>query len=344
MPLPSSTRPAGGVSGPTAGTTRWHSLDVLKGLALWAMIAHHFQEWTAGEVDGRFVGFDHFAVTDLAPPLFAVSLGAAAVVVGDRTDTWHALRGPSWRWAQILVVGLAIDLAVHEGVISGRGVLPTLAILGLSITLAVAAGARHPWIWWTVAGGSAVLAVPATETVGDDPLHLLLNGPFSLPVYAVFAASGAAVAAHGLGREERALPLVRSAVGVLGVGLVAGTQAGGVVAPEGVWPPTRYPGHLGFTLWGVVTSLLVWAAARQALGPERALGQAIARAGRRTLLVFAAHYVVRIVLKQAGLSGQLDTWRWGTATWVAVAAVCAATTMRPRPSGHQPARAHNIVT
>jgi hypothetical protein len=330
VPVPSSTRPASGESRPTPRTTRWHSLDVLKGLALWAMIAHHFQEWTAGEVDGRFIGFDHFAITDLAPPLFGVGLGAAAVVVGDRLDTWRALRHPSWRWTQIFLVGLAIDLATHEGVIKGRGVLPTLAILGLSITMAVAAGMHQPWAWWAVAVGGAVVAVPATEMVGRDPWHLLVNGPFSLPVYAVFAASGAAVAAHGLGRSEHSLPLVRSAVGVLVVGLVAAILGRGVVAPKGVWPPARYPGHLGFTLWGVVASLLIWAAARQGLGPERALGQAIARAGRRTLLVFAAHYVVRIALKQADLTGQLDTWRWGIVTWAAVAAVCAATTVPSR--------------
>ncbi len=334
MSVPSPTRPADGESGPTARATRWHSLDVLKGLALWAMIAHHFQEWTGGEVDGRFVGFDHFAITDLAPPLFAVGLGAAAVVVGDRIETWRALGRPTWRWTQILLVGLAIDLATHNGVIAGRGVLPTLAILGLSITVAVAAGLRRPWAWWLVAGGGAVLAVPATQLVGRDPLHLLLNGAFSLPVYAVFAASGAAVAAHGLGRPEHDLPLVRSAVGVLIVGLVAATLGRGVVAPEGVWPPARYPGHLGFTLWGVVASLLIWAAARRLLPPDRPLGDAVARAGRRTLLVFAAHYVVRIALKQAGLTGELDTWRWGLATWAAVAAVCAATTIPrsvPRP-------------
>lgn len=330
MAVPSPTRPASGESQPSVRTSRWHSLDVLKGLALWAMIAHHFQEWTGGEVDGRFVGFDHFAITDLAPPLFAVALGAAAVVVGHRIETWRALARPAWRWTQILLVGLAIDLATHNGVIAGRGVLPTLAILGLSITVAVAAGVRRPWVWWLVAGGGSVLAVPATELVGHDPLHLLLNGAFSLPVYAVFAASGAAVAAHGVGRPEHDLPLVRSAVGVLIVGLVAATLGRGVVAPEGVWPPARYPGHLGFTLWGVVASLLIWAAARRLLPPGRPLGDAIARAGRRTLVVFAAHYVVRIALKQAGLTGELDTWRWGLVSWAAVAAVCAATTIPRR--------------
>lgn len=326
MPVPSSTRVTVEDASPKARSTRWHSLDVLKGLALWALIAHHFQKWTGGEIDGRFIGFDHYVVTDLAAPLFAIALGAAAVVVGDRIERWGDLTRPVWRWIQILLVGLAIDLVTH-GAIEGRGVLPTLAILGLTINLAVAAGVRQPWAWWAVAAACAVLAVPATDVGGDDPLTLLVHGPFALPVYGVFAAGGAAVAAHALGRPERALPLVRSALGVLAVGLAAATLGGGVVAPKGVWPPARYPGHLGFTLWGLVASLVIWAAARQLLPGHRALGAAAARAGRRTLLVFAAHFAVKLALRQADLIGELDTWRWGIATWVAVAAVCAATTI-----------------
>lgn len=311
-------------------TQRWHSLDVLKGLALWGMIAHHFQEWTAGEVHGRFVGFERFVVTDLAPPLFAVALGAAAVVVGDRIGTWAGLVRPVLRWLQILVIGLGIDVVVHDGTLRGNGVLPTLAILGLVITVTVAAGLRRPWVWWTVAAACAVIAVPATEMAGDEPLHLLVNGPFSLAVYGVYAASGAAVAAHGLGRSERALPLVRSAAGVLVVGLALAGLAEAQVAPGGAWPPARYPGHLDYTLWGVLASLVIWAAARSVLPATRALGVGAARAGQRTLLVFTAHFAGQVVLRRAHLTGQLDTWRWGLLTWAAVAVVCAATTIPRR--------------
>jgi len=338
MLAPSSASPAtDDVPHPPAHPVRWHSLDVLKGLALWAMITHHFHKWTGGEVDGRFVGFDHFVVTDLAAPLFAVALGAGAAVVGDRVDGWSDLAAPVRRWGQILLVGLAIDLATHRA-IEGRGVLPTLAVLGVAITVAVAAGLRRPWTWWIVAGTCAVVAVPASTVLGDDPLRLLLSGPFALPVYGVLAAAGAALATHGLGRPESALPLARAAVGVLVVGLAAAAVGGGVVAPRGVWPPARYPGHLAFTLWGLVAALAIWAAARALLVPGP-LGSAVARAGRRTLWVFAGHFAVKLALQQLGLLGDLDTWRWGLVTWAAVAAVCAATTI-PRPA---PRRA-NIVT
>lgn len=315
-----------------AGTPRWHSLDVLKGLALWAMIAHHLNKWAGGDIDRRFIGFDHFIVTDLAAPVFAVALGAAAVVVGSRVDTLSDLRGPVWRWAQILALGIAIDIATHRGDLEGRGVLPTLAILGLVITLAVAAGGRRPTVWWPAAAACVMVAVPATRVGGNDVLGLLVSGPFSLPVYGVFAAAGAAVATHGLGRAERDLPLLPAAGVVLVVGVVAGTIAGGVVAPEGLWPPARYPGHLGFTLWGLVASLLVWAIVRSLLPVGGWLSEAAARAGRRTLLVFGGHFLVKVALQRADLIGQLDTRRWGIVVWLVVIGLCAASALPAHPA------------
>lgn len=331
MSVLSPTRPTADAAADAQAPPRWHSLDVLKGVALWAMIAHHFQKWTGGEVSERFIGFETFVVTDLAAPVFAVALGATAMVVGARTATWTDLRVPTWRWAQVLLLGLAIDV-VMDGTIESRGVLPTLAILGLVVTLAAAAGVRRPWAWWAAAGSCVVAAVPATRIVGDAAAWHLLNGPFSVVVYGVFAASGAAVAAHNLERPERSLPLVRATVGVLVAGLVAAAIAGGAVAPEGIWAPARYPGHLGFTLWGLVGSFVVWAIVRRALPAGTTLGDAAARAGRRTLVVFGAHLVVRFALHRAGLLGDLDSWRWGLVTWTAVLAVCAASAApRRRP-------------
>lgn len=306
----------------TSAPTRWHSLDVLKGVALWAIIAHHFHKWAGGSVHDRFVGFDGFVVTDLAAPIFAVALGAAAVVVGDRIRRWSDLAAAAWRWTEVLAIGLGLDLAT-DGVFQGRGVLPTLAILGLAVTVATAAGVQGRWVWWATAAACALVAVPATQVAGEDPLRHLLNGPFALPVYGVFASAGAAVAAGSLGRAERSLPLLRSALAVLVVGLVAGSAAGGALTPGGLWPPTRHPGHLEFTLWGLVASLTVWALLRGLLPAGSWLGEAAARAGRRTLVVFAAHFAVKLVLKQLGLLGDLDSWRWGLLTWLAVGVACA---------------------
>lgn len=316
----------------TARAPRWHSLDVLKGLALWAMIAHHVNKWAGGDIDERFVGFDHFIVTDLAAPVFALALGAAAVVVGSRIGTWHDLRRPVWRWTQILLLGVAIDIATHRGDLEGRGVLPTLALLGLVVTLAVAAGVRRPLPWWLAAAACVVVAVPATRLGGDGVLGLLVSGPFALPVYGVFAAAGAAVATHGLGRPERDLPLLPAAAGVLGAGLVAATLAGGVVAPEGIWPPARYPGHLGFTLWGLVASLVIWSIVRATLPAGGWLSEAAAWAGRRTLVVFGGHFLVKVALQRADLIGELDTRRWGIVVWVAVIGLCAASARPARPA------------
>lgn len=327
MPTSAPARPDADTQRGARRSTRWHSLDVLKGLALFAMVAHHFQKWAAGPVDGRFIGFEHYVVTDLAAPLFAVALGAAAVVVGARIESWRGALAPGWRWGQILLIGLAIDLATHDLAIRGTGVLPTLAILGALVMLAVFLGLRSPAAWWAVAAMCAVLAVPATDLAGDGVLVRLVAGPFALPVYGVFAGAGAAVACHGLGRAEHVLPLWRAALGVLVVGLLAATVAGGVVAPEGIWPPARYPGHLAFTLWGLVASFAIWGAARWLLPGGSIVGDAVARAGRRTLNVFAAHFIVKIVLGRLDLLGELDTRAWGLATWLAVALVCLASTV-----------------
>ena len=340
MSVLSPTRPTReAADDPASAPPRWHSLDVLKGLALWAMIAHHFQKWTGGDVSQRFVGFESFVVTDLAAPVFAVALGAAATAVGARVDSWADLRRPTWRWIQVLLLGLAVDFVMH-GAIESRGVLPTLAILGLLVTLGAAAGVTQPWAWWGIAAACVLAAVPATQVAGDAAAWHLLNGPFSVPVYGVFAASGAAVAAHGLGGPERALPLARAAAGVLVGGLLAAVLVGGAVAPDGVWPPARYPGHLGFTLWGVVASFAVWGLVRRALPARSALGAAAARAGRRTLVVFGAHLIVRFALQQGGLLGDLDSRRWGLVTWVAVVAVCAASAAprRRQPDERAPRR------
>jgi hypothetical protein len=294
------------------------------------MIAHHVNKWAGGEIDERFVGFDHLIVTDLAAPVFALALGAAAVVVGSRVEAWRDLRGPVWRWGQILLLGIAIDIATHRGDLEGRGVLPTLALLGLAITLAVAAGVRQPMVWWLATGVCVVAAVPATRLGGDDALGLLVSGPFSLPVYGVFAAAGAAVATQALGRGERELPLLPAVGGVVPAGLAAATLAGGVVAPEGIWPPARYPGHLGFTLWGLVASLLVWALVRAVLPAGGWLSDAAARAGRRTLVVFGGHFLVKVALQRADLIGELDTRRWGIVVWLVVIGLCAASTLPAR--------------
>lgn len=309
---------------------RWGSLDVLKGVALWAMVAHHVQKWFGGDVDSRFLGYDHFVVTDLAAPAFTVGLGAAAVVVGARVRDRRDLVGAARRWAEIFLVGVAIDVATHGFRLRGGGVLTTFAVLGLVVTLAVRVGVRHPAVWWSVSAACVLAAVPATAMAGEGWFALLVNGPFSLVVYGVFAAAGAAVACHALGRPERDLPLWRSAAAVLVVGLLAATTAGGVVSPEGVWPPARYPGHLGFTLWGLVGTLVIWALLRNLLPSTSWLGSAAARAGQRTLLVFAAHFAIKVLLQALGVFTDLDTRAWGLAGWALVAAICIASAVPRR--------------
>ena len=313
---------------PARPSARWGSLDVLRGVALYLMVVHHFAKWTGGRVEERFVGFDGLLLTDLAAPVFAVGVGAAAFLVGRRIATGGAggrqrARTALWRWTQVLLAGLAIDIAVGGG-IDGGGVLPSLAVLGVIVTAVAAAGLRWAWAWWSLAVAGTFLVGPAIGLDATGFFARMLNGSFSVAVYGVFAAGGAAVAAHATastGGEER-LPLLRAAAAVAAVGAVGAVLLPAQLAPAGLWPPARHPGYLAFTMWGLAASFVMWAAVRRLLSPERALGAAVARAGRRTLVLFMGHYVVKLVLQHTGQLETLDTWRWGLAAWAAAIAVC----------------------
>ena len=310
---------------PAPGTMpRWDSLDVLRGLALCGMVAHHFAKWTGERVGERFVGWPGFVVTDLAAPMFAVGVGAAALLVG------HQVRGDrrrlgraTFRWGQVLALGLVLDLAVGGG-IDGGGVLPTLAVLGTVVMLLTMAGLHRPWQWWGIAAGCALAAVPVTRLGWTGFLGELWSGSFSVVVYGLFAAAGAGLAASARPAGERALPLLRAAGAVLVVGVLARLAIPQWVAPDGIWVPRRHPGDLAFTLWGLVGTLVVWAVVRRTISVGTRLGAGLARAGRRTLLVFGGHYLVKLVLQRADLLGELDTRAWGLAAWAAAGVVCAA--------------------
>lgn len=332
---PSVARPALASPAPV----RWGSLDVLRGVALVAMIAHHFVDWTGGDARRRLVGFEGFALTDLAAPVFALGAGAAAYLVGQKvrpsasgprtaTTDWPRALQAGWRWGQVLLLGLAIDVAVGGG-IRGGGVLPTLAVLGAIVTAASALGLVRPAAWWALAAACAALALPAKGLLSGGYLAQLVSGPFSIVVYGTFAGAGAALAAGSRGAGERSLPLWRAT----GAVVVAGSLAAWLVpalAPEGLWTPQRHPGDLAFTLWGLAGSLVVWALVRAFVSSRGRIGAGLARAGQRTLLVFGAHYLVKLALQHSGFQGTLDTPTWNLITWGAIAAAVALATIPPR--------------
>jgi hypothetical protein len=328
-------------------TGRWSSLDVLRGLALVAMIVHHFVDWTGGRARERLVGFDAFALTDLAAPAFTLGAGAAAYLVGQRIRRAPAAgagpdadrsapaaidraraRQAAWRWSQVLLLGLAIDVAVGGG-IDGGGVLPSLAVLGALVTLASALGARSVVAWWASAAVCAALAVPAKAWLTDGFVAELVSGSFSIVVYGTFAAAGAALAAGSGSAGEGALPLWRAAATVVAAGVLA-TSIWPGLAPDGLWAPSRHPGDLAFTVWGLAACLAAWALVRAFVPIQTRVGGGLARAGQRTLLVFGAHYVLKLVLQHTGLQGTLDGPVWTLATWLAIGGAVALATIPPR--------------
>lgn len=314
---------------------RWPSLDVFRGLALCFMVVHHFLDWTGGEGRRRLPGFEGFALTDLAAPAFALGLGAAAYLVGQQIRPeggplrWARAGRALRRYGEVLALGLAIDVAVGGG-IDGGGVLLTLAALGVVVSALSAAGLRRPALWWGLVVIAVVAAVPVTQPDVEGVLARLWAGSFSVVVYGTFAAVGAALAAAARGRGEGAIPLLPTAGLVVLAGTAAWLVAPEAVAPEGIWPPARHPGHLGFTMWGLAASLVLWAITRSVLTADTRLGRGLARAGQRTLLVFGAHYVVKLVLQHSDLQGALQG-PWWTVTALAAALAACTLAMAPRP-------------
>jgi hypothetical protein len=306
----------------------------MRALALFGMIAHHVATWSSGQVRQRWIGFEDFAVTDLAAPMFAIGVGAAAYLVGTRVVTdVHPARvvlAVVGKWIKVLLLAMALELAV-QGRLDGGGVLYTLFVVGLATTGLVAVGLRSGWAWWAIAAGCAALAGPATHAPGRavGALDQLWSGNFAVTTYLAFAAAGAAVTAVAGRGGEAALPLWRATAGVLVGGTVLAAVAPST-APEGVWPPARHPGDLAFTMWGMAGTFAVWAVLRAVLrgGP---VTNGLVRAGQRTLLVFALHYCIRVVMGRAGLLSTLDTRGWGLVTWGVIIAICLASTM-PKPA------------
>jgi hypothetical protein len=311
---------------------RWGSLDAFRGMALWLMVIQHMADWTGGHVRDRFWGYDDLVITDICAAMFAVAGGASAVLVGRRLGahlpTPRSVAKVAFRWSQVIVLGLAIDIAVGGG-IDGGGVLLTLAALAIGVTVLVVAGVRLPWMWWGIAIGLTVVAGHVV-TGRRAPVHgvfpRLWEGAFPLSVYGVFAAGGAALAAHAGSRGESALPLLRAAVAAVVVGTVLAWGAPSLV-PQGLWPPARHPGDLAWTVWGLAASLVVWAAIRAFVPPDSRLATGMIRAGRRTLLVYGLHYLIKLWLQHTNRLGVYDTHEWGLLVWVVTLTICAASTI-----------------
>ena len=298
-------------------------LDRLKGLALWMMVIHHVMGWATGpeEVRRLLPGLPTMAVTDLAVPSFALALGAGAHVVGlrlrRRRGTGALAVGR--RWVVVAACGLALGLA-FDGRIDRISILEILALCGATVTVAALLLRPGALGWGLLAALATVAAGPISTAAGATESgwwFRLAGDKFPVVTYLALAAWGAAAAAL-LRRGERTGLLARLALfAALGTAMVA--AAGG-------WPPRRYPGDAAFILLGVAASLSLWALlALPAF--ERRLG-AVARglevAGRRSLIVFVAHYAIRFALEGAGVLGDLDGPAWVAAAALVAVAICVA--------------------
>jgi hypothetical protein len=209
------------------------------------------------------------------------------------------------------------------------GVLETLAACGLVVTMLALVAAPTAATWAAIAVALTAFSLPVIRLADEAGGWWALTFGDSFPAlsYLAMAAAGAALAAQ-LGDSERRAALDRAALGgMVGLGLLAAT---GVA----VWPVDRYPSGPAFVVPGVVASVAIWAVlARMRPGP---LVRGLERAGRRTLVVYVAHYALRIVLDLGGWWAALRG-PWWTAAAVAVAIGMAALSALPWPLRPPPA-------
>ncbi len=273
---------------------RYRGLDRLRGLGLWMMVVHHLFGWTAGPrlARARLQGYEGYATTDLAPVLFTMAAGGAALIVGSRIrDKRGAGTGKALlRWAKVAAWGVALGIAL-DGKVDNLSVLEILAISGVAVTvLALAVGAWWP-AWLALTAITTATADEAYEAAHDAGglVGRVAGAQFPIVTYLAFAAAGAlAVSILRTGEQPRRL----AALSVVAAAVV------GAMAVAGEWPPVRYPGDARFVVPGVLAGFAFWTALAtpsvvRALGPVAVW---LERSSTRTLLVFVAHYAIRIWL------------------------------------------------
>jgi hypothetical protein len=302
---------------------RFDGLDRLKAVALWAMLLHHLLAWSVGDAR-ELLGDAEAAVTDLAAPAFAVAAGAGAVVVGTRLRR-HAGAGTAkvlGRWAVIAGWGVLLGVRGDHSV-DTVGVLETLALVGVVVTLLARWAAPTAVAWAAIAAGLTLASTPVIEAAADAGgwWHAAFGLRFPWVSYLAMAAAGAAVAT-ALGDRERLSRLVPAAAGAT---LLLAVLA---LLHVGVWPLDRYPSGPAFIVPGVVAALVTWTAV--AALPASALTRGMQRAGQRTLLVYVGHHVVRAGLDAGGWYQALEGPGW-TGAVVALTVLIAVASALPWP-------------
>jgi peptidoglycan/LPS O-acetylase OafA/YrhL len=323
-------------------SVRYRGLDRLRGLGLWLMVIHHLNSWTVGSklMRERVKGFERFATTDMAPVLFAVALGGAALIVGDRLRErrGQGVIGVVRRWAGVAGYALLVEMVLHHH-FHDIGVLGILAICGISVTAAAALAGYRPLVWAPLALALTLEAGRAADWTARTPSLDFIDRKFPVVTYLAFAAWGTlGVACMRTGERAARLAL-----------LSAGTAVAVVIAANiDHWPPVRYPGDDRFILPGAAAgyalwALLAWSPAVRAMGP---LAVWLERAGGRSLRIFVFHYVILVVLQETGVPDWLRNWYWPVLGALVIFAISARPPRRrsdgPEPVGRADAGSGSI--
>ncbi|KGN40049.1 hypothetical protein N801_16755 [Knoellia aerolata DSM 18566] len=276
-------------------------LDAARGVAVVAMVIAHAVPFVSGRVP-EAVAFLLLQVNDLASPLFALVMGAAAGLVFPGPSAWRGTARAVVRGVALVLLGVGLERLDHWvavilhllGLLLIVGtpllVLGTRWLLGLAAVL-FAAGPSVIEAVTRAAGGVAGGQAP-TAAWATNPLvqWLVLNAHYRvltlLPIFLV----GAVLARRGLGDEQTSWWCLMG-----GLAMVWGSLAlellGMEVVFSGDHPDQLQETGLALAAYGLVMATDIARRRRTSAGTPL---QPLAVIGRVALSLYVAHVVLLV--------------------------------------------------
>lgn len=289
------------MTGVVVAPRRVLGLDAARGLAVVAMVVAHALPWIRDQVSSG-VMFLLLQVNDLASPLFALVMGAAAGLVFPGPSAARGLARSTVRGVALIALGVGLEQLDHwvAVILHILGLLlivgTPLLLLGSRWLLALAAGlfVVGPWVieWMTSAAGGVAGTSPVTSGWGSNHLvqWLVLNTHYRvltlLPLFLV----GAVLARRGLGDERAAWRCLVGGLAMLWVSFVA-DLIGHPVVFSGDHTDQLQENGLALAAYGIVMATAI---AGERNGSGHAILGPLSLVGQVALSLYVAHVALLV--------------------------------------------------
>lgn len=296
--LPPVSRPAPPAAAPAA---RSDAIDRLRGMALVAMLLHHFTQWLTGDARAVLPGWRSFSLTDAAAVAFFVAAGASmSLFAASRRHRGMSRRRVAAqvvrRYGMLVPIGLALDWVFWRNPL----MFGVLEALGVTVVLGGVVAALLPRRGLPVVAVAVVgLGIWCERAVEGQPSWLAdeaIGGKFPIVTYLGFVLMGVAAVRTGWYASRRRV-FAAAAVSVLATLVML---ADGIV-------PARYPGDIPFVVPGLACTTIAFAVS-QCRWPAGLGGidTVVRRAAAHTLGIFVGHYVLFGALRHWQVLGTID--------------------------------------